>query len=161
MAKGDIRLHKKYGLNVTIPVCFICGKDKNEVAMLGAAYKEEAPMRMMLDRSPCQECEGLMEQGIILISVRDGESSDNPYRTGGWVVVRDTVEWLSDEEKKMRVVFVPDKAWDGMKLPRGEEIDNREKMKIDNARKEGLSNVKCKKQHQGSNEGKTSKAGED
>lgn len=43
---SSVRLHPKYGVNPTIPTCFWCGKDKNEIALLGAAYKEEAPMHM-------------------------------------------------------------------------------------------------------------------
>jgi len=33
---SGIRLHKEYGLNPTIIECIICGKEKNEIALLGA-----------------------------------------------------------------------------------------------------------------------------
>ena len=32
MSKDDIKLSPKHGLNPTMPVCFWCGKEKNEVA---------------------------------------------------------------------------------------------------------------------------------
>ena len=37
MSKGDIKLSKKHGLQPTIPLCPYCGKEKNEIALLGAA----------------------------------------------------------------------------------------------------------------------------
>src|SRR3972149_1031265 len=87
---SSIRLHPQHGLNPTIPVCWYCGKAKNEVVLLGAAYKEQASMHMILDKEPCEECKGWMEQGIILIEVeepRPGENPENPRRLGGFVVV--------------------------------------------------------------------------
>ena len=84
-----MRLHKQYALNPTIPLCFVCGKPKNEVVLLGAAYKEQAPMNMCLDKIPCNECRELAKQGIVLISVKDGEAGDNPYRTGKIIVIKD------------------------------------------------------------------------
>ena len=59
--KGDIKLHKEHGLNPTVPICIYCGKDKNEVALLGAAYKEEAPMHMILNNEPCDSCKEKIE----------------------------------------------------------------------------------------------------
>ena len=53
MMGKSIRLHKDFGVNPTIPQCLYCGEDKNEVALLGAAYKGEAPMHMIIDRVPC------------------------------------------------------------------------------------------------------------
>ena len=117
---NSIRLHKDYGVNPTVPTCFVCGKDKNELALLGAAYKKEAPMRMCLDKSPCEECVGHMKNGIIMISVRDGESGDNPYRTGGWVVIKEeaALRFVPENLLKKRILFLEDKIWDEVGLPR-------------------------------------------
>ena len=80
---NSIRLHKEHGLNPTMPTCFYCGEEKGEIALLGAAYKGEAPMKMCMDKVPCQKCQDTMEQGLMLIEVRDGETdTENPYRTG-------------------------------------------------------------------------------
>lgn len=38
---GSIELSPKYGVNPTIPVCFWCGKEKNEIALMGRVRKRE------------------------------------------------------------------------------------------------------------------------
>lgn len=40
---------------------------------------------------PCDKCRDYMEQGILLISVDPKRTQDrhNPYRTGGWVVIKE------------------------------------------------------------------------
>ena len=88
---SGIKLSPKYGLNCAIPLCFFCNKAKNEILLPGRLPGDvEAPRNAVWDKKPCQECAGYMQQGIILISVKDGESGagDNPYRTGGWCVVK-------------------------------------------------------------------------
>ena len=56
----SIKLSPKYGVNPTIPCCFFCGKEKNEIALLGKVGKRdediEAPMHMVIDYEPCDEC---------------------------------------------------------------------------------------------------------
>ena len=57
MAKNSIRLSEKHGVTPTIPVCFGCGKQKNEIALLGRLPNDaEAPMNMVLNYDPCEEC---------------------------------------------------------------------------------------------------------
>ena len=41
MSKGTIELSPKHGVNATIPVCFWCGKEKNEIAILGRVRKRD------------------------------------------------------------------------------------------------------------------------
>jgi len=112
---GSIQLSAKHGVNPAIPKCFFCLKDKNELLLCGRLPKDqEAPRNMIWDMEPCDECKGYMEQGIIVISVKDGEGAameaakaehdrsqeftparkmkpfiPNPYRTGGWWVMRE------------------------------------------------------------------------
>jgi hypothetical protein len=116
----SIRLHKEHGLNPTIPTCFICGKEKNEVVLLGAAFKEQAPMHMVLDKSPCDQCKEYMKLGVILISVKDGSDHEDPYRTGGWVVVKKEAarRMFGESLGKSRMAFLEDTAWDKIGLPR-------------------------------------------
>lgn len=59
----NLILHKEYGLNSTIPICAFCGESKNEIVMLGAAYKEEAPMHMIVDDQPCEACREKLDSG--------------------------------------------------------------------------------------------------
>lgn len=77
-----IRLHREFGVNPTMPVCFWCGKDTGEIALLGAAYKGEAPRSMVMNYEPCVECKATMSLGIC---VAEATSDNKP--TGRWVVV--------------------------------------------------------------------------
>lgn len=123
-----VRLSPKHGVNPSLSVCFFCQKDKNEIILPGLMRGDmQAPQRAVWDKNPCQECQAYMEQGIILISVDESKSSDrdNPYRTGGWCVLKEDAikrmlspgEFL-DSVLKKRIAFVPDQVWDGVGLPR-------------------------------------------
>lgn len=127
----DLRLSDAYGVNPTIPICFVCGKEKNELLLMGRMWDKEkqkeieAPRDMVWDREPCQECKEWMKKGVILISVRDGENDENnPWRTGGWVVMKEEAVRnifggaVVEEVLKKRMAFVEDKAWDEVGLPR-------------------------------------------
>lgn len=112
-------------------VCFFCNKNDNGVIALPGridAEDSEAPRRAVIDFTPCPECKGFMEQGVILISVREPKNEEeecNPYRTGGWVVVKEEfikrVVQPEDHAKaicKKRVAFIPDEAWNALGLPK-------------------------------------------
>lgn len=120
----SIRLHSKHGLNPVLMNCFLCGEAKG-IALPGAAMKELAPRGgLCFDKEPCDKCRKLMTQGVILISVKPGSDHDNPYRTGGWIVVRDeAIGRIFDPESaagilKSRVAFLEDDAWDNIGFPR-------------------------------------------
>ena len=55
MSNAGIKLSPKHGLNPTIPVCFWCGEERNEVALLGHSgdgrkHEDfEAPRHMVID----------------------------------------------------------------------------------------------------------------
>lgn len=124
--KNGITLSPKHGVNPMLTTCFFCG-EASGVALLGRLKgDEEAPRQACIDKEPCQKCKDMMKQGVILISVRDGESGENPFRTGGWVVVKNMFiervfnppELVADVLKK-RVAFIPDEAWNLIGLPRG------------------------------------------
>ena len=134
--KGEIRLSPAYGVNPAIPRCFYCLEDKNEVIlagmMFGSGSREiKAPQGKVWDKIPCDKCQDYMKQGIILISVDEAKSKDdldNPWRTGGWVVVSEDFvkrelrpQEFVDGLLKKRAAFVPDAAWDMLGLPRGDE----------------------------------------
>lgn len=106
-----LRLHSKHGLNPTIPTCFWCGKDKNEIALLGAKYPGEAPMHMVVDYQPCEDCQAKMAQGVTLIEASPRPRGNQPaiqkgaYPTGRW--------WVITHEAARRIfdVTVQDKAF--------------------------------------------------
>lgn len=84
---NDIEISPNHGLNPTIPVCFWCGKDKNEIALLGRIRESttnrfganitvkgsdlEAPSRMVLGYEPCDDCKRMWDSGIAVIEVQD------------------------------------------------------------------------------------------
>ena len=82
MKKDEIKLHPKYGLNPTIPVCMYCGEEMNEIAFLGASYKEEAPKTMIMGIEPCEKCAEKFGDFVVLLE------HDGKQPTGHWVAVR-------------------------------------------------------------------------
>lgn len=96
----SIRISEKYGVNPTIPVCFWCGKEKNEVALLGKLKGDiEAPKNCVLDYEPCDECKNKMSLGVALLGVtkepinktlppiQEDEENGMLYPTGSWLVI--------------------------------------------------------------------------
>lgn len=129
-----IRLSEKHGVNPMVTKCYVCLEDIG-VALLGRLKGDvEAPRSGVIDFEPCDKCKGHMEQAVILISI-DPDKSDkddqNPYRTGGWVVMAE--QWvhrvlpkpIAEDLLKRRVAFVPDADWDALGLPRG-EVDGKD-----------------------------------
>jgi hypothetical protein len=113
--------------------CFACMKDFG-VALVGRLPGDaEAPRKMCRPGWFCDECKGFMAQGVIMLSVRDGESGNNPYRTGRFaVVLAEAVErWpacpVRDAALRMRMMFVEDSSWKPMGLPMT-DVDNRAKL---------------------------------
>lgn len=89
-----MRLHKEFGLNPTLPVCIICHEEKGEIALLGSAYKGEAPMRMLLDIEPCTKCkEKYLKDGVLLVEVEETADPNGKKRltpTGAVTVLKDS-----------------------------------------------------------------------
>ena len=152
-----IYVSERHGVNPSLEKCFLCGEAKG-VVLFGkmTAYKREkmlgkeiakqasygdkgtedvaAPREVVIDMEPCDKCKGYMKQGIILISVDEEKSKGdmkNPYRTGGWCVVKEEAirRWLPPGKLladiiEKRVAFLPDETWDMIGLPRGGSEQN-------------------------------------
>lgn len=101
MSNAGIKLSPKHGLNPTIPVCFWCGEERNEVALLGhigdgRKHEDfEAPRHMVIDYEPCEKCRAKMALGVTLIeatskpnSVAKVEMQKGIYPTGRYVVIK-------------------------------------------------------------------------
>ena len=92
----SIKLSPKHGLNPTIPVCFFCGNEKNEIALLGKIDREdsEAPRKLVMDFEPCDECKAKFAEGVLLIEVTSTPEyvgmpiQKDAYPTGRFVVVK-------------------------------------------------------------------------
>lgn len=84
----SLRLHPKFGVNPTIPDCFYCRKPKNEVLLLGAAYRKEAPSGgMVVGLEPCDECKEKYKNFSLLIEANDNPGQ-NPTPTGNFAAVK-------------------------------------------------------------------------
>jgi len=99
--------------------CFLCGGIKE--LMISKNFKDLSKIDgAVIDKEPCDECKKYMKEGVILISVKEGESGSNPFRTGGWVVLKkETLKDipLVEEVLKARVGFIPDPVWEQFGLP--------------------------------------------
>jgi hypothetical protein len=88
-------------LEVALTKCYFCGGDHQIVLNKRLTRRDAAQVKEMhgkvIDMTPCNECQSLMDQGVILIAIDldrsdpgwDREDMPNPYRTGGWWVVTD------------------------------------------------------------------------
>lgn len=103
---NSIKISEKYGLNPTIPCCFFCGEQKNEVSLLGRLDDPdkgediEAPRSAVLDYEPCDCCKDKFSQGVLFIEVTRRQPEDrrpaiskdemgaSVYPTGRHVVVK-------------------------------------------------------------------------
>lgn len=86
-------------LEIALTRCYFCGEGASILLATnqrGNKQVKEAEGKV-IDMNPCSICKSLMEQGVILIAI-DPEKSDpgwendpmpNPYRTGGWWVIKD------------------------------------------------------------------------
>ena len=115
-----LRLHSKYGVNPTIACCYLCGKEKNELALLGAGYKGEAPKYMIIDYIPCDWCKDNMKQGIVIVQATN---SNPPTRTGPYIVLRENAlphflkEPLLSKVLTNRVCYMDKQMWEQLAFP--------------------------------------------
>lgn len=146
-----IQLHPKHGLNPTMTNCYFCG-EPSEILLVGIAVNQfkKAGVHVSKDgrmpheigyinTNPCQKCEGYMKQGIMFISIRDGEEKEieqanqekripNPHRTGKICVITEAGLHqmrlsipLEEQILHARFVFIPDTTWGILGLPTGKE----------------------------------------
>ena len=106
-----IPLHPQFGLNPTIPTCCWCGSPKSEVALLGAKYRQQAPLTIVLDYEPCEKCKARMGQGVTCIEVGSAEQLKRQplARDGAMSTVAPTGRWVVVAmEAVSRLPFQPD-----------------------------------------------------
>lgn len=98
---NSIRLSPKYGVNPTIPICFWCGREREEIALMGRIgdgrkHEDfEAPMHTVIDFEPCEECKKNMDLGFTVIEATNRpngicqvEIQNGVYPTGRFVVLK-------------------------------------------------------------------------
>lgn len=124
--------------NVALTKCYICGKD--DAILLATRYnKKGEPVQDLtqfhgkaINTKPCNKCREYMEQGIILISVRDNSEKENPYRTGGWCVIKEEIagKIFNIDLKINRILFIEDALWEKLNLP-ASDFQKEQKQKKD------------------------------
>lgn len=107
MAKDDIKLSEKHGVNPCIPVCAFCGNEKKEIALLGKLPNDEqAPKNAILDYTPCETCADAMAQGVTLIGVTTEQPEDDRpaidpsrglYPTLGFIVMNAESDFVKEQ----------------------------------------------------------------
>lgn len=110
--KDEITLSPKHGLNPSLLKCFACGKAAG-IALLGKLKDdEEAPREMTNQNIFCDNCQNVINQdGLLVISVRDGENSDNPYRTGKMVGITKEAKERIFKDIKTNVCYMEDSVF--------------------------------------------------
>jgi len=89
----NLQLHEEFGINPTMPICIICGEEKGEIALLGNAYKGEAPKHMVMSLEPCDKCkEKYLKKGVLLVECKNeipkGQSKAQQIPTGSITVIK-------------------------------------------------------------------------
>lgn len=120
---SHIHLSPKHGINPCIPRCYFCGESKNELLLLGRLPGDaEAPRNACFDKNPCDKCAGYMKDGVILMSVREETFNEEPYRTGGFWVVKETFFAEGSDPRKRRVAWVTNEVARQIGLPGAEKL---------------------------------------
>lgn len=117
----SIKVSPKHGVNPTIPVCAFCGKEKNEIALLGhigdlrKGEDFEAPRRVILDYEPCDDCKEKWSQGVAIIEVsttalvpNQPPITDGFYPTGRFIVLDEEAITDGKYKKGDRTLMISD-----------------------------------------------------
>lgn len=111
--KDEITLSPKHGLNPSLLKCFACGKDVG-IALLGKLKNDEEAPKEMTDKTIfCNNCQNVINKdGLLVISVRDGEIGDNPYRTGKMVRITKQAKERIFKDIAVNVCYMEDSVFD-------------------------------------------------
>lgn len=112
-------MKNKSNIEVALTKCFFCGEDSeiviNKTLTSYYAKKVKEMHSKVINKEPCSKCKDYMKKGIIVISVDEDKTEDknNPYRTGGfWVIKNSAIEDMPIENKlktsilEKRIMFI-------------------------------------------------------
>ena len=109
------------GVALTKTVCNCCGEERDGDIVINTrltthlASKVKEMDGKVVNSEPCDSCKGYMEQGIIILGVIEAKSDsmDNPYRSGAFVVLKESAVRMLMEDSdildsvlKKRVAFM-------------------------------------------------------
>lgn len=74
----QIKISPKYGANPALSYCFWCGKEKNEVLLMGRIGRDDqkAPEGIVRDYMPCEDCLKIIANGIQVVSAVEVQPED-------------------------------------------------------------------------------------
>jgi len=123
------------GPAVALTKCYFCGEDNTILVQSRNINvrdrRIESMHGMVVDMTPCSKCSDYMKQGVILITIDNAKSKPgwnkpepgndrfipNPYRTGGFAVIKDeavkrifTPKEMADWAIKHRWMFIEHEA---------------------------------------------------
>ena len=130
------RLEQTKKANAALTKCYFCLKDfqillARKYTQQGEPLTDLAPLNgKVIDMSPCNECSDHMKQGVVLLSIDNSKSDKdwhrqkmpNPYRTGGYFVLKDEAikrifsEKMSTWAIKHRWIFAEHEACERLGL---------------------------------------------
>ncbi len=100
MAKGDILLSKKFGVNPSMTVCFYCG-EATGIALMGKLKGDvEAPKQICNSIEPCDKCKEKFKGYTLLVE----KPSEDENPTGRWVAVKK--EAITPEFREYPIMFM-------------------------------------------------------
>ena len=115
----SIPLSPKHGLNPTLAVCFWCGEETGEIALMGrigGAKDEAAPKHTVISYEPCAKCKGKWAQGFTMLeatrvpnSVTSVPMQDGVYPTGRLAVItpQSAKRMFDNDVKGNKAFFTP------------------------------------------------------
>lgn len=121
---------KILGVALTKEACRLCGKEVDgPIVMNSRLTKNEAKKAEDLHgecigyaEKPCEECQGLMKQGFLLIECDESKTEDhsNPWRTGRqWVIKQEAAKRIfQNADLSKGAAFIPIEVSDmlGLKI---------------------------------------------
>ena len=118
MSKG-ITLSKEFGVNPSITKCMCCGEEYGLV-LFGTGYKDpntgktaEAPH--YVHHGLCDRCKSVVDAGgMMIIEIRDGEKSPNPYRTGRLVGISKDAKERMFNDQDSPIVYMEESVFSPM-----------------------------------------------
>lgn len=86
--KRSIPLHPTLGLNPKLCVCFYCGKETGEIALLGRYNPKDVQDTrfIVMNKTPCDWCKDNMTKGIVCVEAKDTFAGPQP--TGAYAVIK-------------------------------------------------------------------------
>ena len=107
--------------------CYYCGEMKDEILLSKRLSDLSNIDGKCVNKVPCENCDNIMTKGIMLIEVRDGESGDNPYRTGNvFVITQQCAESIFNniDFNKHRVIFIEQSICKQLGLHNSKQLDD-------------------------------------